>query len=75
MAHYIHEVMNMQNNIKDIAHKKNIKISQVIKDTGLSKSYVYDVINQKSNPTLVVANRIATALKAGIHEVFPELSE
>jgi DNA-binding phage protein len=63
----------MQNNIKEIAHEKNIKISQIIRETGLSKSYVYDVINQKSNPTIMVAMKIAAALDGRIHEVFPEL--
>lgn len=63
----------MQNNIKEIAHKKMIKISQIINETGLSKSYVYDVINKKSNPTIAVAVKIAGALKSRIHEVFPEL--
>ena len=65
----------MQNDIKKIAHKKNIKISHVISQTGLSKSYVYDVINQKSNPTINVAMRIATALESPVNEVFPELLE
>jgi len=65
----------MQNNIKEIANKKSIKISQIISETGLSKSYVYDVINQKSNPTILVAQKIAKALKSRIHEVFPELTE
>ncbi len=64
----------MQNNIRAIAHEKNIRISQVINETGLSKSYVYDVINQKSNPTITVAMKIACALKARIDEVFPEIS-
>lgn len=64
----------MQNNIRAIAHEKNIRISQVINEAGLSKSYVYDVINQKSNPTITVAMKIASALKARIEEVFPEIS-
>jgi DNA-binding phage protein len=51
----------MKNNIKEIAHKKNIKMSQIISETGLSKSYVYDVINKKSNPTIAVALKIAGA--------------
>ena len=62
----------MQNNIRDIAQEKNIKISQIIKETGLSKSYVYDVINKKSSPSIEVAMKIANALKASIQEVFSE---
>lgn len=65
----------MRNNIKEIAHQKSIMISQIISETRLSKSYVYDVINQKSNPTIPVAKKISKALKSGIDEVFPELLE
>ncbi len=65
----------MQNNIRDIAQEKNIKISQIIKETGLSKSYVYDVINKKSSPSIEVAMKIANALKASIQEVFSEQEE
>jgi transcriptional regulator with XRE-family HTH domain len=65
----------MQNNIRNIALEKNIKISQIIKETGLSKSYVYDVINKKSSPSIEVAMKIANALKASIQEVFSEQEE
>jgi transcriptional regulator with XRE-family HTH domain len=65
----------MQNNIRDIAQEKNIKISQIIKETGLSKSYVYDVINKKSSPSIEVAMKIANALKSSIQEVFSEQEE
>lgn len=60
------------NNIKTLAGKKGVKISEIIRLTGLSKSYVYDVINGKSIPTISVAQRIAKALGMPMAEVFPD---
>jgi putative transcriptional regulator len=60
------------NNIKTLARKKGVKISEIIRLTGLSKSYVYDVINGKSIPTISVAQRIAKALGVSMAEVFPD---
>jgi len=62
------------NNIKELAGEKGIKISEIVQATGLSKSYVYDVINGKSIPTINVAQRIAKALKVSMTEVFPDTS-
>lgn len=59
------------NQIKRLAQEKGIKISEVINKTGLSKSYVYDVINGKSIPTIGVAQKISNALNASIEEIFP----
>ncbi len=58
------------NQIKRFAQEKGIKISEVINKTGLSKSYVYDVINGKSIPTIGVAQKISNALNASIEEIF-----
>ena len=52
------------NKIKELAKEQDIKISEVIRKTGLSKSYVYDVINGKSTPTIGVAHKISKALKS-----------
>ena len=60
------------NNIKVLAGKKGVKISEIIRLTGLSKSYVYDVINGKSIPTISVAQKIAKALGVPMAEVFPD---
>ena len=59
-------------NIKTLAGKKGVKISEIIRLTGLSKSYVYDVINGKSVPTISVAQKIAKALGVTMAEVFPD---
>lgn len=60
------------NNIKTLAGKKGVKISEIIRLTGLSKSYVYDVINGKSVPTISVAQKIAKALGVTMTDVFPD---
>ena len=60
------------NNIKTLAGKKGVKISEIIRLTGLSKSYVYDVINGKSVRTISVAQKIAKALGVTMTEVFPD---
>ncbi|MBZ4650925.1 helix-turn-helix transcriptional regulator [Thermosipho sp. (in: thermotogales)] len=60
------------NKIKELVEQKNIKVSEIIKKTGLSKSYVYDVINGKSTPTIGVAQKISRALGSSIAEVFPD---
>ena len=59
------------NRIKEIAEQKNIKISSIIDSTGLSKSFVYDVINGKSYPTIPTGQKIARSLNSTLEEVFP----
>lgn len=65
----------MENRIREVIESKNIKISDVIKATGLSKSYLYDVIANNSVPGLVNARKIAAALDANIDDVFPKNGE
>lgn len=62
----------MPNRIKEIAKKKNVKIVQLSKDTGLARSYLYDLINEKSSPNLKTARLIAEALNSTINELFPD---
>jgi transcriptional regulator with XRE-family HTH domain len=66
------EVIEMPNRIKEIAKKKNVKIVQLSKDTGLARSYLYDLINEKSSPNLKTARLIAEALNSTINELFPD---
>jgi len=59
------------NKIREIATDKSIKISEIIKMTGLSKSFVYDVISENSCPTIKVGQKIAKALNVTLDDVFP----
>ena len=61
----------MPNKIKEIAKEKNIKIVKLSEETGLARSYLYDLINQKSSPNLRTARLIATVLNSTIDEIFP----
>ena len=59
------------NKIREIATDKSIKISEIIKMTGLSKSFVYDVISENSCPTIKVGQKISKALNVTLDDVFP----
>ncbi len=49
----------------------NKKISDLIRETGLSKSYIYSVLANNSVPSLVNARKIAYALNVDIEDIFP----
>ncbi|GAA0081322.1 helix-turn-helix transcriptional regulator [Clostridium sp. CTA-6] len=61
----------MQNNIKRLLELRGKKVSDLIKETELSRSFIYDVINEKSVPTVKTARKIADYLDATIDGVFP----
>lgn len=67
----------MQNNIKKIIKTKKLKITDLINQIELSKSYFYDVMNGNSVPTLTVARKIAEVIGEPLDKVFPndELKE
>ena len=60
----------MNNNIKQTIDDKKLKIIDVLEKTGLSKSYLYDVMKGKCVPSLVIARKIADALGVDIKEIF-----
>jgi transcriptional regulator with XRE-family HTH domain len=67
-------VKKMENNIRQAIKNKNLKISEVIEQTGLSKSYFYDVLNGKSVPTLTNAIKISKVIGVPLEELFPALN-
>ncbi|WPC40636.1 helix-turn-helix transcriptional regulator [Clostridium sp. JS66] len=62
----------MLNKIRQAIEEKNLKITNVIRNIRVSKSYFYDVMNGNSIPSLVVARKIAHELKVPLNELFPE---
>lgn len=64
----------MTNNIRKIIQDKELTITQVIERTGFSKSYVYDVINGTTVPSLINARKIAKVLGEELGTVFPEVN-
>lgn len=65
----------MSNNIKPILKSKDLKVTDLIKGTGLARSFVYDIINDNSVPTIKTARLIADYLEVGIDEIFPNEKE
>lgn len=61
----------MLNNIKKIITDKGLKITEIINQSELSKSYFYDVMNGTSIPTLKVARKIAEVIGESLDTVFP----
>lgn len=61
----------MNNRIRQIIEKKGLKISHVISESGLAKSYFYDVMNGKSIPSLANARKIAEVIGVPLDELFP----
>lgn len=60
-----------KNNIENIIQEKGLKVTDVIKHIGISKSYYYDIVNFKSEPSLKIARKISSVLQEDIDTVFP----
>ncbi len=57
--------------IKEIREKKNITLYRLSKETGISRSYLTDLENnKKTNPSLKTAYKISLALDVGIKDLF-----
>lgn len=57
--------------IKEIREKKNITLYRLSKETGLSRSYLTDLENnKKTNPSLETAYKISIVLNVGIRDLF-----
>lgn len=57
--------------IKEIREKKNITLYRLSKETGISRSYLTDLENnKKTNPSLETAYRISLALDVSIRDLF-----
>lgn len=62
----------MENNIRKLAKEKGIAIAEIIRISGLSKSFFYEILNGEARPNLENAYKIANALNATVTEVFPQ---
>ncbi len=62
--------------IKNIRVKKNVTLYQLSKSTGLTRSYLRDLENnKKNNPTLNTLEKIAHALEVKVKDLFYERAE
>lgn len=64
--------MSLGQNIKNIRKAKSLSIMGLRQLTGLSKSTISDLENDKSSPTAETLQKIATALQVPIEEFFKE---
>lgn len=57
--------------IKNIRKSKNMTLYELSKKTKISRSYLIELENnKKTNPTLATLNKIASALKVNVKELF-----
>ena len=62
--------------IKMLRTSKNITLYKLSKETGLSRTYLRNLENNKTfNPTLRVLEKIANALNVNIKQLFYSLNE
>ena len=61
----------MINKIHDIADSKGISITWLSKTSGVARSHIYDIMNDKANPSMLTAKRIADTLQTTISKLFP----
>jgi len=64
----------MGNKIRQVIEEKGLIISHLISETGLAKSYFYDVMNGTSIPSLTNARLISKAIEVSLDELFPDES-
>ncbi len=60
--------LNFSLSLKELINSKNIKISEVIKNSNLSKSYVYSILNGDRQASRDKIINLALCLKANLDE-------
>jgi transcriptional regulator with XRE-family HTH domain len=68
-------IMSLGETIRNIRKSKGYSIMKVKELTGLSKSTISDLENDKSSPTADTLQKIAIALNVSVDEFFKEDSE
>jgi transcriptional regulator with XRE-family HTH domain len=62
--------MSISANIKKIVLEKHITIFDLIQGTGVSPSYIYELLrNDKENPSLLITKKIADFLGVTVDEL------
>lgn len=61
----------MMNKIHEIADSKGISITWLSKTSGVARSHLYEIMNNKANPSMLTAKRIADTLGTNISKLFP----
>nr|DAI90551.1 MAG TPA: helix-turn-helix domain protein [Caudoviricetes sp.] len=60
-------------NILEISRKRNISLYRIAKDSGVSESYVNDIVHgRKDNPSIKLLKKIADTLDVSIQDLIKE---
>lgn len=62
----------MNNKIREIIDSNNLKVTEVIDNLKVAKSYFYDVMNGRTIPSLIMARKFSNELGVPLDELFPE---
>lgn len=60
--------------IKEIRKQRNITLDELAKRSGVSKTHINDIENNRKEPTLTIAISIAKALNVQLTDLFKIIS-
>lgn len=63
-------ILHIELLIKEIRKQQNITLDELSKKSGVSKSHINDIENNKKEPTLTIAVAIAKALNVQLTDLF-----
>lgn len=62
----------MGNKIKQYAEDKKMSILELSKSTGITRGYIYSLINDDSIPSISLARKLAHKLGTSTDKLFPD---
>lgn len=66
--------LNIELLIKEIRKQKNITLDELSRRSGVSKTHINDIENNRKEPTLTIAISIAKALNVQLTDLFKIIS-
>lgn len=62
--------MNLSDNLKNVIGKKNITMYKLAKESGISISYVWEIVQgKKKNPSIATIKKMAIVLDTTVDEL------
>lgn len=62
----------MENNLKEYRKRRSYTLQKLADCVGSSKSYIWELENKKSSPSLRISYAISRALGVNIADIFPD---
>ena len=62
--------MNLKNKIKNFRKQQSMTQLQLAQIVGVSRQSIYAIETGRSEPSLVLSMKIASALKSSVHDLF-----